>query len=80
MISAIVSLFIGLIFIAGMWSPELDTSEWVYKIVFYFSVPMHFAQDFSRGIIHTRHLVLYGSVTLFGLFLTVRSLESRRWQ
>ena len=42
-------------------------------------MPLHFAQDFSRGIIDTRHVVLYVTVTLAGLFLTVRSLESRRW-
>jgi hypothetical protein len=39
-----------------------------------------FSQDFTRGIIDTRYLVLYGSVALFCLFLTVRSLESRRWR
>ena len=80
MIAAIVSLFIGLLFIGGMWSPELDTTELPYKIVFFFSVPMHFERHFGRGLLDTRHLVLYGSVALFGLFLTVRSLESRRWQ
>jgi len=80
MIAAIVSLFIGLLFIGGMWSPELDTSELPYKLVFFFSVPMHFERHFARGLIDTRHLVLYGSVALFGLFLTVRSLESRRWR
>jgi hypothetical protein len=80
MIAAIVSLFIGLLFIAGMWSPELDTSELPYRIVFFFSVPMHFEKNFIRGLIDTRQLVLYGSVALLGLFLTVRSLESRRWR
>jgi hypothetical protein len=42
-------------------------------------VPLHFSRDFSRGLIDTRHVVLYVSVALAGLFLTVRSLESRRW-
>ena len=80
MIAAIVSLFIGLLFIAGMWSPELDTSEMPYRLLFYFSVPMHFERHFARGLLDTRHLVLYGTVALFALFLTVRSLESRRWR
>jgi len=45
-----------------------------------FSIPLHFSQDFGRGVVDTRHLVLYSSVALFCLFLTVRSLESRRWR
>jgi hypothetical protein len=44
------------------------------------SVPLHFRQDFTRGVLDSRHLILYGSVTLFCLFMTVRSLESRRWR
>ena len=36
--------------------------------------------DFSRGIVDTRHLVLYGSVSLFMLFCTVQVLEVRRWR
>jgi hypothetical protein len=80
MIAAIVSLFIGLLFIAGMWSPELDTSDMPYRLLFFFSVPMHFERHFARGLLDTRHLVLYGTVAIFALFLTVRSLESRRWR
>lgn len=80
MIAAIVSLAIGLFFIGGMWGPELDTSSQAYDLVFFFTVPMHFEKYFIRGMIDTRQLVLYASVALFALFLTVRSLESRRWQ
>jgi ABC-2 type transport system permease protein len=80
LIAAIVSLFIGLLFIAGFWMPDLDMSNLFGQIVFFFSVPLHFERHFIRGLIDTRHLVLYGSVALFGLFLTMRSLESRRWQ
>ena len=37
-------------------------------------------QDKVTGLIDSRHVVLYASVALLCLFLTVRSLESRRWQ
>jgi ABC-type transport system involved in multi-copper enzyme maturation permease subunit len=50
------------------------------QVADFFSVPLHFSRDFSRGLIDTRHLVLYGSTAVFCLFLTVRSLESRRWR
>jgi hypothetical protein len=51
-----------------------------YRILNYFTVPWHFERNFGRGLIDTRNLVLYASVALLGLFLTVRSLESRRWR
>jgi ABC-2 type transport system permease protein len=85
MVAALISLVISLLFIvAGFWRPDLDTStpvyQTLYQAVYFFSVPLHFSRDFSRGLIDTRHLVLYGSIALFCLFLTVRSLESRRWR
>jgi len=49
-------------------------------VLFFFTVPLHFDRNFSRGLVDTRQVVLYTSVTLFCLFMTVRSLESRRWR
>ena len=39
----------------------------------------HF-DDFSRGVIDTWHLVYYVTFTALLLFLTVQSVESRRWR
>ncbi len=36
--------------------------------------------DFYRGIVDTKHIIYYVTVTAVFLFLTVRSLESRRWR
>ncbi len=81
MVAALVSLILSLLFIvAGFWRPEMDSSSLIYQIIFYVSVPLHFYRDFTRGILNTGHLVLYVSMTLFFLFMTVRSLESRRWK
>jgi ABC-type transport system involved in multi-copper enzyme maturation permease subunit len=81
MVAALVSLVLSLVFIvAGFWRPEMDTSGPLYQFVYFLSVPLHFSRDFSRGLVDTRHLVLYGSVAFFCLFLTVRCLESRRWR
>ena len=81
MVAALISLVVSLVFIvAGFWRPDMDTSSLGYQVLHFFSVPLHFSRDFTRGLIDTRHLVLYGSVALFCLFLTVRSLESRRWR
>jgi ABC-2 type transport system permease protein len=81
LVAALISLFLSLGFIVvGIWRPEMDTGSTWYRILFFFSVPLHFYRDFSRGLVDSRHLVLYLSVAVFCLFLTVRSLESRRWR
>jgi len=36
--------------------------------------------DFARGLIDTRHVVLLLSLAFIGLFLTLRALETRRWK
>jgi ABC-2 type transport system permease protein len=36
--------------------------------------------DFARGVVDTRTLVFYLSLTALFLFLTLRVVESRRWK
>jgi ABC-type Na+ efflux pump permease subunit len=80
MVAALISLALSLLFIlAGFWQPEQDGGL-LYQLVYFFSVPLHFERAFTRGVIDSRPLVLYASTALFCLFLTVRSVESRRWQ
>jgi ABC-2 type transport system permease protein len=43
------------------------------------SVTQHF-EDFGRGIIDTKHLVFYASFIVFGLFLTLKSVDTERWR
>jgi ABC-2 type transport system permease protein len=45
----------------------------------YLSITEHF-DDFSRGIIDTKHVVYYLSFITFGLFLTAKSVDSERWR
>ncbi len=45
----------------------------------YLSVTEHM-DGFSRGLIDTKDLVYYGSAIALALFLTLRSLESKRWR
>jgi ABC-2 type transport system permease protein len=42
-------------------------------------IKSHF-DDFDRGVIDTKHIIYYVSVTGIFLFLTIRALESRRWR
>ena len=48
-------------------------------VVLQISLTNHF-EDFARGVIDTHDLVFNLIFTAFLLFLTVRSLESRRWR
>ncbi|MGH9385614.1 MAG: ABC transporter permease [Vicinamibacterales bacterium] len=43
------------------------------------SITEHF-DDFAKGIIDTKHLVYYFSFMAFGLFLTMKSVDSERWR
>jgi ABC-type transport system involved in multi-copper enzyme maturation permease subunit len=79
LVSALVALLLSLLFlVTGFWRPSQESE--LYRILYNFSVPLHFDRAFTRGIIDVQPLVLYSSVTVFCLFITVRSLESRRWQ
>jgi hypothetical protein len=80
MVAAILAIACCLPFVlAGFLKPQ-GQGEWVDQLVYFFSVPLHFDRAFTRGVLDTRPIVLYVSLTAFSLFLTVRSLESRRWQ
>jgi len=45
----------------------------------YLSITEHM-DTFSRGLIDTKDLVYYGSAIALALFLTLRSLDSKRWR
>ena len=48
------------------------------EVLSYLSLYYHFP-DFMRGVIDTRAIIYYLSVTVLFLFLATRSLESSRW-
>ncbi len=48
-------------------------------VLSYLSITEHF-DDFSKGVIDTKHVLYYLSVTAFGLFLTVKSVDTERWR
>lgn len=48
-------------------------------VLSYLSITEHF-DDFSKGVIDTKHVIYYLSVIGFGLFLTVKSVDTERWR
>ena len=57
---------------------SLDTTWWM-SVFNYLSLFEHM-NDFARGVVDTRPVVFYVSLTVLFLFLTLRALESRRWK
>ncbi len=62
--------FIGM---AASYLPEA-----MGEVINFFSLSYYFP-DFMRGVIDTRGIVYYLSITVLFLFLAVRSLENSRW-
>jgi len=77
-VAGIVTFAIALILWVISWVGE-GAGETVRAIVSSLSVIEHY-EDFSKGVIDTKHLVYYLSFIAFGLFLTVKSVDSERWR
>jgi ABC-2 type transport system permease protein len=60
------------------WVSSYEQAGWA-KVISYLSVVEHF-EPFSKGVIDTKDVVFFASLTFFGLFLTARSMESLRWR
>jgi ABC-2 type transport system permease protein len=61
------------------WMVDFTTNPTARALLEYLSITQHF-EDFTRGVLDTKHLVYYGSVIIFGLVLTMRSVETERWR
>ena len=60
------------------WGAEFAGGN-IRTVLQYLSITEHM-DTFSRGLIDTRDLVYYGSAIALALFLTLRSLDSKRWR
>ncbi len=80
-VALILSLFfnIGVVFAPALID-FLTSNAAVKNIAEYIQVVDHLEKDFSNGIVDTRHIIYYGSSILLGLFLTLRTVEIRKWR
>jgi len=67
-----------LLFSVGLLDMFVTDTD-VRRLVNYLSLLEHF-QNFSKGILDSRPIVCYVSLTVIALFLTVRTLASPRWR
>jgi len=78
-VAAMISLVLGFGLIQlGLRAPT-PSSSWTAKAVSYISMTEHM-EDFVRGIVDTRHVTYYLTLSAFFIFLTLKVVESRRWK
>lgn len=81
-INAAVMTFVAIFgfFVTGLLGFILNSpSQSVRDVISYFSAVEHMA-DFSRGLIDSRPLVWYLSMTVFVLFINLQVLQYRKWK
>jgi len=66
-----------LLWVVG-WSAEYVGGPWGH-VLSHLSILEHF-DTFARGVLDTKDVIFYVDVTIVALFLTLRSLEARRWK
>jgi len=80
-VAAMVSLALGIgLYLVGFRAlDETASLTLAQRVLIHVSMFQHL-KDFSSGIVDSRWVVFYVSLTIFFLFLTLKSVESRRWK
>jgi len=77
-VAAMATFAVFLMFWVINWMASFS-SPTTQAVLNHLSITEHL-NDFTRGVLDTKHLVYYLSFIGFGLFLTVRSVDSERWR
>ena len=78
MVAGAATFVVALMFWIISWFAE-SAGPTLGPILNYLSITQHF-DDFGKGVIDTSHVVFYVSFILFGLFLTLKSVDTERWR
>ena len=77
-VAGIVSFVVFLLLWIVGWFAD-SAGPTIGPITSWLSITEHF-DDFSKGIIDTKHVLYYLSLITFGLFLTAKSVDIERWR
>lgn len=77
-VASIVTFGVLLIFWVIGWSADYVGGMWG-KVLSHLSIIEHY-DSFAKGVLDTKDVIYYVDFTLLALFLTLRSLEARRWK
>ncbi len=80
-ISFMISLAFGLTLLAmSVLSSTFATKTgWLAQVIAHMAL-VEYMHDFAQGIVDSRPVILYLTLTMFFLFLSWKSVESRRWK
>jgi ABC-2 type transport system permease protein len=70
---------ISLFYLGILAMGSTGQAGWKAQLISYLGLIEHM-RDFARGVVDTRPVVFYLSLTFFFLFLTHKTVESRRWK
>jgi len=77
-IASVTTFGILLIFWVIGWSADYASGPWG-KLLTHLSILEHY-DSFAKGVLDTKDVIYYLNFTILALFLTLRSLETRRWK
>jgi ABC-2 type transport system permease protein len=79
--AAMISLTLGLTLFLLSFLPGrvIQTTSWQGAALSHMAMFDHM-NDFARGMVDSRHVVFYVTMTYLFLFLTLRAVQSRRWR
>jgi ABC-2 type transport system permease protein len=77
-VASITTFGVLLIFWVIGWSADYAGSPWG-RVLTHLSLLDHF-DSFAKGVLDTKDIIYYVDFTVVALFLTLRSLEARRWK
>jgi ABC-2 type transport system permease protein len=80
-VAAMVTLVLGItLFALAFLARQVPASGELYAQVLNYFALFQQMNDFARGVVDTRPIIVYTSLTGLFLFLTLRAVESRRWR
>lgn len=77
-VASIITFGVLLIFWVIGWSADYAGGIWG-RVLSHISLLEHF-DSFAKGVLDTKDILYYVNFTIVALFLTLRSLEARRWK
>jgi ABC-2 type transport system permease protein len=77
-VAGMLTFTVFLLFWIVDWMSNFAGPE-IGAVLTYVSITSHL-EDFTKGVIDTKHLVYYLSFITFGLFLTAKAVDSERWR
>jgi ABC-2 type transport system permease protein len=77
-VASVITFGVLLIFWVIGWSSDYAGGMWG-RILSHISLLEHF-DSFAKGVLDTKDILYYLNFTIVALFLTLRSLEARRWK